>query len=485
MKFIKIIIALLLVVSVLPACKKLLDRKPISTLTEENFYRNTKEVEDGVIGAYAALRPVYNGDYILAGLRSDDSYISESEGDINQIDGFAETPTNSYVANYWQNSYFAIKQCNTVLKYLGNVTDATKKNYFEGEVKFIRAHLYFNLVRLFGDVPLVLSDVSYNDPVAMRRIGKDTVYNQVIADFQAAIAKLPAQWGQSEVARVNAYAAKGMLAKVYLTLKKYPEAKALLVDLYTNPGPYILQPSFKNIFGINNEMNSEIMYAVRFKSASNNMGNTFTYDMDKLSGSVGFRSASDLRGGTLFPTSDTIRRNQTWIQYANSSGSISWYCIGKYQDPNSLKNDGGADFIVLRYADVILMLAEVLNEMDGTTPLTAADATNPNSRLYLLNLTRKRANPAATNLVYAYNASAINSQANFRTAIKNERRREFAQEDQRWYDLLRWNDAVTAMNAHFTSRAIPTVVQQYQALYPIPQREIDVSGHILVQNPGY
>ncbi len=469
-------------------CKKFLDKQPVSSFNEENFYHTTQDVETAVYGCYGALRDVYNLDYILAGLRSDDAYISEAEGDINQIDGFGETPTNSYVAAYWQSSYYTIKQCNTVLKYLNNVTDPTKKKYFEGEAKFLRAHMYFNLIRLFGNVPVVTSSVNYDDTSSYRRRDSATVYGQIISDFQTAILNLPLSWTSSDQSRATVGAAKGMLAKVYLTQKNYADSKTLLLDLINNPGPFQLLPSYRSIFGIGNEGNAEIMYTVRYRSSFNNIGNTFTYNMDKLSGSVGFRAASDYRSTSSsgpFPAADSVRKLQTFL--TGGIYSTSWYTGGKYQDPGSLKNDAGNDFIVLRYADIIMMYAEAENEINGTTPLVAADATTPTSRLYQLNRIRTRAANGVTAAVpvYAYNSSAVNSQANFRTTIKAERRREFGEEDQRWYDLLRWGDAVTVMNAHFTSRALPTVVLPYQALYPIPQREIDVSGHIITQNPGY
>ncbi|KAI9435217.1 RagB/SusD family protein [Russula earlei] len=417
----------------------------------------------------------------MAGLRSDDSYISTAEGDINQVDGFIEYPTNSYVANYWQTSYFAILQCNTVLNYLNNVTDSTRKKYFEGETKFIRAHMYFNMVRLWGSVPLITTLVGYNDVTP--RADSATIYNQIIADFKTAIQYLPASWDASQAARATVGAAKGMLAKVYLTQKNYAAARPLLLDLLQNPGTYQLMPSYKNIFGVSNEMNAEVMYAVRYKSNSNGLGETYTYNMDKVSGSVGFRSASDLRGSSVYVTADSIRKNVTFL--TGGDYGTSYYDGGKYLDPSAPKNDAGVDFIVLRYADIVLMYAEVVNEMDGATPLTAADATNPLSRLYQLNLVRKRANPAATSLVYAYNNAAVNTQASFRTTIKAERRREFAIEDMRWYDLIRWGDAVTVMNAHFATRALTNVVLPYQVLYPVPQREIDISNHVITQNQGY
>jgi len=150
--------------------------------------------------------------------------------------------------------------------------------------------------------------------------------------------------------------------------------------------------------------------------------------------------------------------------------------VGKYQDPTALKNDGGADFIVLRYADILLMYAEVVNEMDGTAAGPA-----PAGALTQFNRIRQRAGVP----VYVATATQVATQAAFRTTIKAERRREFAIEDQRWYDLLRWGDAVTAMNAHFTSRALPNTVEAFQVLYPVPQREIDISNGVMPQNPGY
>jgi len=464
----------IIVLPVLTGCSKALDKKPVSTLVEATYYRNTAEVETAVIGDYASLRDVYNLDFILAGLRSDDSYISEAEGDMNQIDGFGERATNSYVAACWQAAYFTIRQSNTVLKYMGNVTDAQKKNWFEGEAKFIRAHMYFNLVRLWGDVPLITTAVEYNDPKLYVRTNKDSVYSQIIADLQLAIQKLPASWDATAVARATGYAAKGMLARVYLTQKNYTAARALLQDLIDNPGPLQLLTSYKNVFGLNNEMNAEILYAVRYKSNSNGLGNVFTYNMDKLSGSPGFRSASDFRGSAVFVTADSVRKGTTFL--TGGDYGTSFYDVGKYQDPTSLKNDAGTDFIVLRYADIILMYAEVVNEMDGTTAGPA-----PATALTQFNRIRTRAGVPT----YTATAAQVITQSAFRATIKAERRRELGVEDQRWYDLLRWGDAITAMTAHFTARSLPRVIKDYQALYPVPQREIDISNGTMPQNAGY
>jgi len=507
MKFIKLLILPILII--LAGCSKFLDRQPNSINTEASYYQNTTQVETGVIGCYASLRDVYNLDFILAGLRSDDAYISQSDGDINTIDFFSEETTNSYVESYWKAAYNSIKQCNVVLKYLGNVTDSIKKLQFEGEVRFIRAHMYFNLVRLYGAVPLVLNEVPYNDTLSsIKRIDPSIVYRQIISDFDSAIIKLPLVSNPAQVGRVNVYAAKGMLAKVYLTLGNnlnqpypnpyYDSSKTLLLDLLNNPGQYQLLPNYTSVFGVNNEMNPEIIYAVRYQSNANGIGNYFTYDMEHLPGSPGFKAASDFRGNTPFPAADVIRFNQTFIPVSITSSTtgitgISYFCGGKYQDPNSVQNDGGSDFIVLRYADIIMMYAEVENEINGNTPLTAADATNFTSRLYQLNRIRTRASESvpANVPVYAYNSSSVKTQASFRTTLQAERRREFGEEDQRWYDLLRWGPIVfrTNINKHLVAtKAADTLTDVHQMIYAIPQREIDIAngyGIIMPQNPGY
>jgi len=173
-----------------------------------------------------------------------------------------------------------------------------------------------------GDVPLIITSVDYNDPRLFVRTNKDTVYNQIIADLQLAVQQLPASWDISEVARVTRYAARGMLAKVYLTRQNYAAARPLLQDLVDNPGTYQLMPSYKNVFGLNNEMNAETMYSVRYKSNSNGLGNTFTYSMDKVSGSPGFRSASDLRGSAIYVTADSVRKSTTFLTGAIMAPAI-------------------------------------------------------------------------------------------------------------------------------------------------------------------
>jgi hypothetical protein len=445
----------------LGGCNKFLDQTPVSTLAEANYYRNTAELKTAVIGCYSALLPLYNDNYIVVDLRSDDTYVSEAEGDHNQIDGFSERSTNSYLGKYWTESYFVIRQTNTVLKYLDNVTDSVSKRHFEGEAKFLRAHMYFNLVRLWGSVPLVTTSIAYNDSIAITQVPAAVTYEQIISDLKDAAGLLPVSWAANESSRVTTHVAKAMLAKVYLTRKDYASARPLLADLITSPGNFKLQPAYRNVFGIGNETNSEIMYSVRYRANSNGMGQEFTYNYARLTGSQNMRISRDLRN--VFVTADSQRRNMTITQDG------SYYLPGKFLDPGAPVKDAGADYIILRYADVILMYAEVLNETEGPS----SDA------LAQLNKIRARAG------VTQYTTTQLATQDVFRNAVKLERRLEFGTEGHRLFDLIRWGDLETAMNAAFVTLGRTARLQSYQNLYPIPQREIDITNGKLRQNSGY
>lgn len=443
------------------SCKKVLDQNPISTLSEENYYRNTAEIETAVIGCYSSLLPLYNDNYLVVDLRSDDTYVSESEGDYNQLDGFGERSTNSYLAAFWQESYYVIRQTNTVLKYINNVTDSVSKNSFEGEARFMRAHMYFNLVRLWGNIPLVVSSIDYDDPSASTQVSEAAVYDQIISDLTIAAEKLPLSWPESDASRVTAYAAKAMLGKVYLTQKNYAAALPLLRDVVENPGSFLLQTSYASIFGTANETNKEIMYSVRYRANSNGLGEVYTYNYAKLTGSQNVRVSKDLRNA--FVTADSVRKNTTVALDG------TYYMPGKFLDVGAPVKDAGADYIVLRLADVILMYAEVLNEVNGPTQ----------EALDELNKIRARAG------VTLYTLENLSTKDEFRSVIKTERRVELATEGHRLFDLLRWGDLQTAMNTAFVTLSRTRTVQAYQYLYPIPQREIDVTNGSIVQNPGY
>jgi hypothetical protein len=444
----------------LSGCKDYLNITPQSTLVEDSYFTNTGEVETGVINIYSTLQNVVPNEVVLSELRSDNMAPNLLEGDWGTVEIFSETPSNDFVGTFWRTAYTTIARCNTVLKYLGNVSDADKKARFEGEAKFARALMHFDLVRLFGDVPLAMTTLTPGASEELRRRPVAEVYGKIIEDLQTAVAQLPPTWDAVNVGRATKGAAQTLLAKVYITQGNYAAAKPLLESVI-NSGTYQLLPSYASVFAPGNEMNREIIFAIRYKTASNGEGQGFSYDLSK-DGNLRGKPQVDLLA--LYAPGDTRLA-------ASTTGTGANMFVNKFADAANTgsRRDSGTDWIVLRYADVLLMYAETLNELNDTP-----------GALTRLNTVRGRAGAPT------YATTPAPSKATVQTYIEQERRIELAFEDHRWYDLLRSGKAQATMNAHFQAIGRPNViVPGYRLLYPIPQREIDLSGGVIAQNNGY
>ncbi|PWJ58460.1 putative outer membrane starch-binding protein [Dyadobacter jejuensis] len=439
-----------------------LDLKPESSLVEQNYFKTTGEVETGVLNIYSALQLVTPAEIQLTELRSDNISPANLEGEWAAIENFSETASNDFVNTFWVTSYATLARCNIVLKYLPNVTDATKKAAFEGEAKFVRALTLFNSVRLFGDIPMPLVPVLVNDTEVFKRVSKDVVYEQIIADLQLAEANLPVSWEAASLGRATKGAAQTLLAKVYLTKKDYASAKTSLEKVISSKS-YSLLASYANVFSSGMEMNNEIIFAIRYRSSANGEGQGFSYDFSKDGATRGLQPKTDLL--SMYSSSDAVR-------YTTSiTGTGATAFVNKFPDASNSgsRRDSGTDWIVLRYADVLLMYSEVLNEL-GTSPTDA---------LSNLNAIRKRAG------LESYTLEQLPDQTARRLAIQNERRVELAFENYRWYDLLRWGIALDAMKKHFVAIGRSVNVADFRLLYPIPQRELDITNGLIAQNPGY
>ncbi|MFC6225914.1 RagB/SusD family nutrient uptake outer membrane protein [Hymenobacter artigasi] len=447
----------------LAGCKDYLNITPASSLVEDSYFRNTSEVETGVINIYNALQRVVPYEINLTELRSDNIVPNNLEGDYATIENFADTPTNDFTTNMWSTSYYAIARANIVLKYLGNVTDADKKARFEGEARFARALMHFNLVRLYGDVPIAITTLAATETDALRRRPVAEVYTQIISDLQAAENLLPTTWETVNLGRATKGAARALLAKVYLTQQNYAAAKTEIDNLLAPPTTYQLLPSFATVFSPASEMNAEIIFAIRYKTAANGEGQGFSYDFSKDGATRGLKPPTDFQ--PLFVTADAVRRATSYT----GTGATAY--VNKFPDAanTGARRDAGTDWIVLRYGEVLLMQAEILNELSG-----------PAAGLPALNAIRTRAG------VPVYTIATLPTKAAFFTALKTERRLELAFENYRWYDLLRWNEAVPTMNAHFIATGRPGLsMPTFRTLYPVPQREIDLSKGVITQNTGY
>lgn len=450
------------------ACNDNLYQDPQTSKTLGAFLRNETEVEEYVNAVYGTLQAqgLY-GLYLpaITEIPSDNSYDevpANDDGIYGQLDQFTTIPSNAVVTSVWQASYQGIQRANVVLSRIGNVSYAsgTTRDARVGEMKFIRALLYFNLVRLYGDVPLVTQETT--DPNAYFGQGRTAaaqVYTQIIKDLTEASQVLPAT--ASQAGRVRQTAAQALLAKVYLTQQNYAAAQTLLQAVVSS-GRHALQSSPANVFSLSNESNSEIIFAVQFASGVNgNSEGSLAYQQFSPSGTVSGAKGHNLPTKSLYALyGSTDRRKDVYVGVTSSGTPY----LKKLAAPTTVITDGGSDQVVLRYADVLLMLAEVQNEQGNT----ADAATN-------LNLIRTRAGLAPT---------TATTQTNLRAAITLERRLELVGEGQRWFDLLRTSTAITVMNSFFAASGILVTIDSHHLLMPVPQAQVNTDPAIK-QNTGY
>ena len=450
------------------ACNDTLYQDPQTSKTLGAFLRNETEVEEYVNAVYGTLQAqgLY-GLYLpaLTEIPSDNTYDevpANDDGIYGQLDQFTTIPSNAVVTSVWQASYQGIQRANVVLNRIGGVTYAstTTRDARVGEMKFIRALLYFNLVRLYGDVPLVTQETT--DPNAyfgQGRTARAQVYTQIIKDLTEAIGVLPAT--STQQGRVRQTAAQTLLAKVYLTQQNYAAALPLLQAVVAS-GRHALQANPADVFSLTNEGNSEIIFAVQFASGVNgNSEGSIAFQQFSPSGTVAGAKGHNLPTKSLYALyASTDRRKDTYVAVT----TLGTPYLKKLTAPTTVITNGGSNAVVLRYADVLLMLAEVQNEL--SSPTDAATA---------LNLVRTRAGLGAT---------AATTQAGLRTAIALERRLELVGEGQRWFDLLRTGTAIAVMNSFFAASNILVTIDSHHLLMPVPQAQVNTDPS-LTQNPGY
>lgn len=515
-------IASLLILSTifLTSCEKNIDLYPQSNITTENFFKNANDVQIALNGCYNALRDPLLEEWKLTELRSDNTIMWSSNSksvpnrDLSDLDLFVPSTSHSAIYNYWISNYFNIRNVNNILNSLNinydkatgkvnaetstvEITDAQKKS-LSSEAAFIRAYHYFNLVRLYGGVMLIHEPLDPFEAISINRATTDEIYKLIIADLTYAIdngstlkyASIPA----ANLGKVNAWAAKALLAKVYLTLNRKTDAIPLLNDIIANSG-YGLVTAYSDIFSITNEMNKEVMFAIRYKAGGIGQGspfpNLFAPELSGvavINGDGSGQNAPCLELSNAYSVITGAVDTRKAVSIATYGTQLNNLYPKKMISQVSLKGDAENDWIVIRYADVLLMLAEA----QGNTAASLA----------LINQTRTRAGlPALT-------ATTVNTTAIFEKELANERRLEFTFENMRWFDLLRFKttmpsiDPLTIIKGNFnamwathyskypspapTLATIQSYVTDQKLLLPIPQREIDNNTKLVIpQNPGY
>ncbi len=428
---------------------------PISEGNADNFYKTPADFEAAIIGAYSNLASddqygssdtrYGGGFYALMEVRADDASDGEASSgagkDVFDIDTFEDNPLSDVIDGAWTSIFKTIFDANVVISRIDNIEiDSNLKNQYLGEAKFLRGLAYFNAVRLWGDLPVILNEITPQEAAGLSRNSVAEVYAAIIADFTFASQNLPA----SLLGRATSGAAKALLGKVYLTQKDWSNAATILQEIV---GSYQLLPNVEDVFDLDNENNEEIIFAVKFRGGSDGLGH------------LGF-------GTPVYPSlTAQYDVSDTRLPLLDPVGTDpnSTYPVKQFE-PGGSELD--RDFPVLRYADVLLMLAEALNE-------EGYQATG-NAFTYL-NQIRSRAG------VSTYTSAELTNQADFRQAVLNERQLELPLELHRWFDLLRTDNAIQALSN------VGVTAQQYQLLYPIPQNEINVYNNPsqFPQNPQY
>lgn len=439
------------------------DLEPASSVTIDKVYKTASDYNVAVIGCYAKLQSQVNFYTECCEYRSDNLSLGAPTAgtqDRYDIDHFTEKPSNGILSSYWANFNNNVYRCNLLLDQIdgANFAENLKKQY-KGEAMFIRALNYFNMYRIWGGVPATKHVVSAAEALKVARYSDEQMFDLIAGDLKEIVDNnyLPETYSSADMGRATSGAAKALLGKVYLTFHKWTEAKDILSQVI---GKYQLVSPIAQVFNVDNKNNNEIIFAVHFNKEIEGEGHSYWYNLTNASDDT--NQTSSLLN--TFPTGDTRKDLITYVQVEKTVRLMNKF----YDTKSPTFKTVGNDQILLRYADVLLMYAEALNEIQY-------DASEGSLALKYLNAVRQRA--GISNLT----AKQLPTQEKFRKGILVERQREFPYEGQRWFDLVRMGFAKSVMAENGVE------IKDYQLLFPIPQQEIEKVGNksILWQNPGY
>lgn len=486
------IIIFLLSAGLFASCTDL-EVTPTSFVTEANYFNTQDDAIASVTAVYASLnldpgeqslfgRNLYfltdmGSDYAAAG-------VSATNPQVRAMSSLTHDATNDRVQVAWRQIYAGINRANVSIDNIPKVSGSeTVKTRLINEAKFIRGLLYFQAVRLWAGVPIVLHEPTsiQLESLKSRRATVDEVYAQIIKDLTDA-ESLPATYAAADAGRATSGAAKAILAKVYLTRKDYPNAILKAREVINGGYGYALFENFQDIFTKTKKNGKEHIFSVQFEpNQAGNGSSGSTFQSTSFTGFTATEPADIISDVALFydiyAPGDTRRDVSYAKQLFNpTTGTLYTFpkpIFKKYLDLNNLATPGNVaiNFPIIRYADILLSLSEAINEQGAPT----AEAYE------LINQVRRRAfGKPITTPDPAIDLVGLN-QTTFRAAIQEERKKEFVQEGQRWFDLVRWGTLVTEVKKVTAKNS----VSERNNLYPIPQSERNIDPVGLPQNPGY
>ncbi len=474
-------------------CSDFLTETPESALTQDNYFTTQIRINAGVLGSYSGLANSVANEWKFTELRSDNTNMSQtgtsSTANLELCDLAFFKPQTTYpdLLVYWYTAFQNLQNVNAVLPSVADnkyITNETLRAQYEGELLFIRALHYYKLVTLFGDMFKITTVIGPNEAKTLTRRPVVEIYNDIIIpDLIKASSEAPATYGSADKGRVTKWAAKSLLAKAYMTLggdANLALAKVLLQEVVASSGNTMLTGTgaYANIFSTSNEMNSEIIFAVRYKGGSDGIGSPFSGSFapygtgikwTKVGTPLGFNSPTT-EIATLFRSNPADTRTNTSFS-TNVLGNKTYFWVYKfYDDKQSAALQAENDWIEIRMADVKLLLAEVL-----------AQGTSPDDARALVNEIRTRAG-IKPYINFANKIEALDS-------VYQERRLELAFENQRWYDLLRMNKsynnpnkAIEIMKKHIFETDWTLFYSTFNPITP-PQESDFVNGRLLLPIP--
>lgn len=475
-------------------CSGFLDREPLDQLSEETFYKTASDANRGAISMYAIPQGInwFGKCWMILEIPTDNSTVGGNDPDFSPIDNFTINPDNTPNLEFWTEHFRLVTSANQILKFVPDIDmDATVRNAILGEARFLRAYSYFDLARIYGDVPLITEVPDINTDVMVSRDALSEVYDFIIADLEFAIETLPAERPSSDLGRATRYAAQAILAKVYLTLGMNDECMDLCRDIIASQKYALTQTFDENWLRDISDNNEESIWQIQYTgcgpigTGNANQGffapwgQNITKNSDGWGSQVPTGPLVDNPGTTIKDafTEDDLRKYHTFMSPLDhypmlnpEEGGYTYPAQGASRTGINIKKyviGGGPDVCYLttpqnmhaiRYADVLLMLVEASCKRNGGITVTA-------------------------DVVEAYNR--ILERAGLETVgsvtieeVYDQRRLEFAFENHRWFDLLRQGNVREVMQKHGKG------MQDHHVLFPIPASEIAINPN-LTQNPGY
>jgi hypothetical protein len=471
-------------------------------MAPEGFFKSASDVEAAVMGAYAewVTNEIEKSFFIALMLRSDMVEIGDANtlGDRITINNFTMDSNNSLMWDTWMRLYQSISGANTAIKAAREINaDANVKLELEAKARFIRAFSYYGLVRTFGEVPYVEEPIESEEALsAINRTPESQIYAAIIEDLIFAKENLP-MTGRLDSRNIGSKgSAATVLAEVYLTLNRFDEAKNEARYIITNASGfnYGLENDYQNLF--NADMAGSLRESIFTYALKNDL---FSGAYNQRDGMINLSRVRDLAPRSLSVIVPSLKVYEAWdardyrrkVSFEDSvvvNGEkkaltdlnirvprphIAKYF--RYPGPQDAGDDRSSDhhYNLYRYADVLLIAAEAIAETEGATPEAIG---------YVNEIRRRARFNGIAETEYPLDVPSGISREEFISIVREERRLEFAFEFKRWYDIKRWGILETSFSG---SEALEThsvnPVRDY--LFPLPQREIDVTG--FAQNPGY